>query len=128
MTATLQAMEQLGMRRLISLTGTGVRFPGDIITPIDKIMNVSIGLIDPARIRDGRNQVDVVRSSDVYRTFIRVLKLTNQPAGAFVLTRNGPAKTFVPIEEVAQAILQELTDKRFVHQAPIISPASHRSR
>ena len=63
--------------RLISLTGTGVRFPGDKITLIDRILNLSISIIDPKRIKDGKNHVTLLKNSDL-DWYVMAKNLLNQ--------------------------------------------------
>ncbi|MCW1907927.1 MAG: SDR family oxidoreductase [Candidatus Saccharibacteria bacterium] len=116
-----EVMEQAGVKRLVSLTGSGARQPDDIISLIDRVMNASIGLIDPKRIQDGVDYIKVLQSSALNWTVIRVLKLTNQKAGNFTLTEHGPAKTFISRASVAQAILQVLSDQSYIKQCPVLS-------
>ena len=117
----VDVMKALGVKRLISLTGTGVRFPGDKISLIDRFLNLSISIIDPARVKDGKNHVEVLKASDLDWTVIRVLKLQNVPPKPFTLREHGPTKWYVGRQEVAQAVLQVLEESSFVKQAPIIS-------
>jgi putative NADH-flavin reductase len=117
---TLEVMSELNMKRIISLTGTGVRFTGDKISLIDKILNYSINIIDPDRINDGKRHVELLKDSQSDWTVLRVLKLMNTPAKAFKLSLNGPSKIFVSRDEVAQAILEILRDDRYIQQAPIV--------
>lgn len=116
-------MKLQGIKRLVSLTGTGVRFAGDKITLIDRILNLSIGIIDPARIQDGKDHVEVLKGSELNWTVIRVLKLQNIPAKAFSLKAHGPTKVVVGREEVALAVLRVLNETSFIKEAPIISRA-----
>ncbi len=116
----ISVMESLGVQRLISLTGTGVRFPNDHISLLDKILNGTLGLVDPSRIQDGRSHVELIKSTDLDWTIIRVLKLRNGPAGPFRLRPHGPAKLLTARKEVAKAILRCLEDDKHVRQAPII--------
>lgn len=116
----VQVMTELGIRRIISLTGTGVRFTGDRITAVDKILNLGIRLIDPNRIRDGIEHVEVLKNSKLDWTVIRVLKLQNVTPTPFILNEHGPTKAWVGRKEVAQAVLQVLEQRSFVKKAPII--------
>ncbi|HEY4964184.1 MAG TPA: NAD(P)H-binding protein [Candidatus Saccharimonadales bacterium] len=116
----VDVMKALGVKRLISLTGTGVRFPGDKISLIDRFLNLNISIIDPARVKDGKNHVGVLKASDLDWTVIRVLKLQNVPPKPFTLREHGPTKWYVGRQEVAQAVLQVLEQRSFVKQAPII--------
>jgi putative NADH-flavin reductase len=116
----IDIMNTLGLKRLVSLTGTGVRFPGDKISLIDRFLNLSISIIDPARVKDGRNHVEVLKSSTLEWTVIRVLKLQNVSPKPFVLREHGPTKWYASRQEVAQAVLQVLEQHSFIKQAPII--------
>ena len=116
----VKVMRDLKINRLISLTGTGVRFPGDKITLIDRVLNLGIGIIDPDRVKDGIKHVDVLKNSDLEWTVIRVLKLQNVQPRPFNLMINGPTKPYVSRLEVALAVLQVIEQHSFVREAPII--------
>lgn len=119
--AVVVAMSATGQRRFVTVTGTGVRFPGDNITFLDRFLNLGIGVIDPARIKDGREHTKVLQSSTLAWTLIRVLKLQNTHSKPFALTLHGPTKLFVGRVEVAKAILQVIEQHAFIQESPIIS-------
>lgn len=117
----LDCMKSAGVTRIVSLTGTGVRFPGDKITLLDRFLNLGITIVDPNRVKDGIDHVRLLEHSDVDWTVIRVLKLQNVAEKPFTLRENGPTKPYVGREEVASAILQVLEQNSFVQKAPIIA-------
>lgn len=117
----VEEMKRVGMSRIVSLTGTGVRFNGDKITIMDKLLNVSISLIDPARVNDGKRHVEVLQQSGLDWTVVRVLKLQNIQPSKFVLTEHGPTKLYVGRKDVANAIIDVLENGDFIHKAPILS-------
>lgn len=119
----LQTMQDIDMRRVISLTGTGVRLTGDVVTSMDKILNFAVGVVDPKRIADGKQHALLLMHSQTDWTLLRVLKLQNTAPSPFILTPNGPTKTYVSRGDVAAAILQVLEQKSFIRQAPMLSPA-----
>ncbi|MES2631054.1 MAG: NAD(P)H-binding protein [Patescibacteria group bacterium] len=119
---TVKVMQKLGISRLVSLTGTGVRFPGDKITLTDRFLNIGVSVVDPNRVSDGRMHVEAIKKSGLDWTVIRVLKLQNVLPKPFSLQLNGPTKPFVGREEVALAVLEVLEQASFIQQAPIISP------
>lgn len=121
MRTLIKVMKKLQIKRIVSLTGTGVRFPGDKITLVDRILNLAVGIVDPARVADGRKHMQVLQQSGLDWTVIRVLKLQNVTPKPFKLIEHGPTKWYVGREEVAQAALQVLQQNSFVRQAPIIS-------
>jgi len=116
----VKVMNELGMKRFVSLTGTGVRFAGDKLTLLDRFSTVGIKLLDPERIQDGIDHAEVLKGSNLNWTIIRVLKLQNTTPRSFKLLENGPTKLYVSRVEVAQAILQVLEQKSFIKKAPII--------
>jgi uncharacterized protein YbjT (DUF2867 family) len=121
MRTVLSAMERRSIKRLISLTGTGVRINGDTPTLVDKLANTFIVRVDPDRIHDGIAHVKLLQSSAMDFTIVRVLKLTNGGAGAFSLSEHGPAKFTTSRREVANAILECLEDNRFIRKYPVVS-------
>ena len=117
----ITVLHDQNVHRIVSLTGTGVRFPGDTITMIDRVLNLAIGIIDPPRVTDGRLHVEALKKSGLDWTVIRVLKLQNTAPQPFTLREHGPTKLFVSREEVAKAAVQVLEENSFIRQAPIIS-------
>jgi putative NADH-flavin reductase len=120
MQAIVHVMQEQGLQRIVSLTGTGVRFPDDVITFADRILNAAISVIDPARVADGKKHVQVLQQSALEWTVIRVLKLQNVPPRPFTLRQHGPTKLYVSRLEVAQAVLQVLEQHGYIGQSPII--------
>ncbi len=119
----ISSMNELKIKRLVSLTGTGVRFPGDKISLIDKSLNLMVRTIMPDMIKDGVNTASIIKSSNLDWTIIRGLILTKGAAGPFALEANGPAKILVSRSEVALAALQVIDNKSFIKSAPIITRA-----
>ncbi len=107
--------------KIVSLTGTGVRVPGDKITIIDRILNFAVSKIDEPRVLDGIKHVELLQQSDHPWSVVRVLKLTNSRATNSTLSLHGPAKTFVSREEVARALIEVATTNLWDKKMPIIS-------
>ena len=116
----VDVMTELGIKRYVDVTGTGVRFAGDKITLIDRFLNLGVGIMDPSRVKDGIDHQEVLKSSDLDWTTIRVLKLQNVAEKPFTLKLHGPTKAFVGREEVAKAMLQVIDDGSFLREAPIV--------
>lgn len=121
---TLAAMKEHGIKRFVSLTGTGVRMPGDRPGLMDRIGNWVITQVDPERVRDGIAHAHVMMQSDRDWTLLRVLKLTNgKHSGAVELAANVPSELFTPRARVAAAIVQLLQTDDFIRQAPVVRGA-----
>lgn len=120
-THAANVMKRLGVRRIVSLTGTGVRFPGDKVTLLDRFLNFGLSIADPERLKDGRAHVKVLESSGLDWTVIRVLKLQNIAPKPYALKLHGPTKPVVGRQEVAGAIMEVLENSSFIKEAPIIA-------
>jgi hypothetical protein len=121
----ISAMEKSDRPKLITLTGTGVRCPGDKIPLYDWIGNYIINKIDPDRIQDGKNHVREIENSNLNWTVIRVLKLSsfNFLFGiekVYKLKPNGPAKFLVSRKTVAYKIIQIIESGKWNSKYPVL--------
>ncbi len=122
MKVLVAVMSEVGIKRLISLTGTGARFAGDTPSLIDRLLNIAVGLVDPARVSDGKTHAEVLKASSLDWTIVRVLKLgEGQHRGRVRLSATGPAELLTPRNRVAAAVLQLLDSNDYIRQAPIIA-------
>jgi putative NADH-flavin reductase len=121
----IDAMRATNLQRFITVTGTGVRNPGDRVTLTDRFLNFGIGIIDPARIKDGRDHVALLKDSSLEWTAIRVLKLQFENNRPYILTPHGPTLPYVSRKETARAMLQVARDNSFLKQLPMLSSAKH---
>lgn len=118
----LSSMQQKNVSRIISLTGTGVRMPGDKPNILDRLATVGIRIIDPARVHDGIEHAKLLQSSASEWTLLRVLKLSNQSYKGAVPKMNltGPAERLTPRDKVAAAMIEILQSGIYKKQSPII--------
>lgn len=119
--ALVSVMEELHIRRFVDVTGTGVRFPGDKITLVDRLLNFAVQIIDGDRVKDGKDHQEVLKSSSLEWTTIRILKLQNVTGRPYKLTLHGPTKWYVGRTEVAKAMLEVIENHSFIEQSPIVS-------
>ncbi|HCR55589.1 TPA: hypothetical protein DIV49_01320 [Candidatus Saccharibacteria bacterium] len=116
----IESMHQAGIRRLVSLTGTGVRWQGDKPSLLDIVLNKAVLLVDPARIRDGIAHATVIENSDLDWTIVRVLKLTNGKKRQAQPSDYGPASLFVSRATVAGAIVDVLEQGSYIRKLPVL--------
>ena len=114
-------MPKAGITKLVSLTGTGVRFDGDHITLGDRLIHVLLKIAMPKILKDGRAHAEVLKNSTLDWTIIRALVLTTGSQTAFTLKTHGPAKFLCPRENIAAGILQILKTTEWNQKAPIVS-------
>ena len=118
----VSAMKANHVKRIISLTGTGVRLPNDRPSIIDRVLNRAIYLIDPKRIEDGIKHAQVLQESALDWTVLRVLKLTDRSfgTGRYRLSEYGPAELLTSRKKVARIMLDLLDSKDFTNKMPIV--------
>lgn len=121
-----RAMEDEGVQRIISLTGTGVRIDGDMPSLADAALNGMAWMVAPGRMRDAVDHLEVLRASRLAWTVVRVLLLTSsaKPPAPSSLTDHGPAQLFTSRKQAAQTMTDLIQDKRHICKAPIISSVS----
>lgn len=122
-TNIIRAMKKSGIKRVLSLTGTGARVEGDRPSLIDRFLNAVIKVIDPNRIRDGLEHVQVLKESGLDFTIVRVLKLTSSTKESknYMLTDGGPAELQTSRKKVAKVLVDLINDTKYISKQPIIS-------
>ncbi len=119
----VKAMKENGVRRVLSLTGTGARVAGDTPSLIDMLLNFIVKLVDPDRINDGVKHVQVLKSSGLDFTIVRVLKLSksDESFNGYKLTDGGPAELQTSRKKVAQVLVDLVSDNTYINKFPVIS-------
>jgi len=119
----ITAMNDAGVKRLISMTGAGVPDPDDVFQGSGIILTKVLELLQHDRIADGRAHAEVIRSSDLDWTVVRCPKLTNGPVTNKYQTGYIKAGLFDTISraDVADFILRCLQKREYIHSAPIIT-------
>ncbi|MFT5436637.1 MAG: putative NADH-flavin reductase [Ulvibacter sp.] len=119
----VRAMKELGLRRVLSMTGTGARVVGDKPSLVDRFLNFGVNIVDPDRINDGVEHVKVLQESGVDWTIVRVLKLSKSDAEVkdYKLTDYGPAELLTSRKKVAKVLVDLLDDKNSYGKLPVIS-------
>lgn len=122
-TNIVNSMKKNGLKRLISLTGTGVRVEGDRPSLFDKLGNFAIKLIDRERIVDGIKHFEVIKDSNLDWTLVRVLKLSmsQDQSLEYRLTEHGPAENLTSRKKVANIILDLAESDEYIRKAPVVS-------
>ncbi|MEX2515057.1 MAG: NAD(P)H-binding protein [Candidatus Paceibacterota bacterium] len=119
----IAAMGDAGVKRLISMTGAGVRDPDDVFQGSGIILTKALELVQKDRIADGRAHAEVIRASDLDWTIVRCPKLTNGPWTGDYQTGYIKTGLFDTISraDVADFILRCLRKREYIHSAPIIT-------
>lgn len=118
-----KAMKELGVKRILSLTGTGARVEGDKPSLLDKFLNFGVQKVDPERINDGIEHLKVLRGSGLDFTVLRVLKLgdSQKEVSDYKLTDGGPAELLTSRKKVAKILIDLISDDRYFGKFPVVS-------
>ncbi len=119
----ISACRSHGIKRLISLTGSGVRDPGDKPGFLDKTLNLAIFILLRRIIQDGVEHARLIQESDLDWVIVRATRLTNGPkTGDYSvgLVRKG-VRYRVSRADVADFMLNQLEDDTYLRQMPYIS-------
>jgi nucleoside-diphosphate-sugar epimerase len=105
---------------VITLTGSGVRMPGDKVRAVDYLITYLLTRIDPQRMKDGAEHVALLQKSPLNFTVLRVFKLTGGALSTFSLSASGPVAYVTSRKTAAAAILRVLGSSEFIRQAPMV--------
>ncbi len=122
--ARLPAMQTHGVRRLVLLTGAGVRVDGDEPGVVDRVIRGAMRLLQPEILADGRAAVTAVAGSGLDWTVVRVPRLTDaEPQGSVRVAAHvgGDTGTTLGRSDLATLLLDEVEHGTWSGQAPVVS-------
>ena len=119
----VEAMNKRGIRRLIISAGAGVEDPDDEPKLFNKVMGFLIRTFSNNVYEDMVQTVEIVRTSGLDWTVVRVPMLTDDPAKGDLKTAYVGKGMGLRItrSDMAAFMLSQLEDDSFIGQAPAIS-------
>lgn len=120
----LPAMRAQGVRRLVLLTGAGVRVEGDGPTVADRAIRGVMRLLQPEILADGQAAVAAVTTSDLDWTVVRAPRLTDADAKGSIRTAahvGGGTGTTLGRSDLASFLIDEVEQGRWTRKAPVVS-------
>jgi putative NADH-flavin reductase len=126
MTNIIKAMNKLGVRRLISLSGAGVPDPLDQPKFIDKFIRFLFKLpIGGMRevLQDSLGHVELIKATDLDWTIVRGPRLTEDPPkGQYRVGYVGKDSGIkLGRADLADFILKQLNDNQYLRKLPVVS-------
>lgn len=119
----IAAMNKHGVRRLVSLTGAGVRDPKDEPKLVDRIIGWLLKLLQKELLEDAIEQARMVKESHLDWEIVRAPVLTEgEKKGEYRIGYVGKESgTTLSRADVADFMLKQTTDDTYLHQAPMVS-------
>lgn len=117
------AMNEHGVRRIVSLTGAGVRDPGDKPKPVDRVFSGLLKLLQRDVLEDAERHAEAIRASGLDWVIVRAPRLTDGPAtGEYRVGLVGQnSGTKISRADVAGFMLRGLTDDEYLGRMPMVS-------
>lgn len=122
------AMEEYGVRRLVSLTGAGVRAEGvraeeDEPKLVDKVFGFLLGTLQREVLEDAVGHVAVIRESGLEWVVVRGPRLTEgEKKGEYRVGLIGKnSGTSISRADLAGFMLDQVTDDAHLRQMPVVS-------
>lgn len=117
----IPAMQKLGVRRIITLTGSGAWAPSDDISLGNKVAHAVFNVVAKDIIRDAETHLKLLSDSGLDWTTIRAPIMKNGSKDSYSLNERIPgAVATINRKAVAKAIADQLTDTAFIAKAPHI--------
>jgi putative NADH-flavin reductase len=117
------AMKKHGVKRLVDLTGAGVRDPEDRPKLFDKLIVTALKLLSPRVLEDGKNHVAVIRDSGLDWTVVRGPMLQDGPrTGSYRVGFVGKdSGSKISRADVADFMLRETVERKYIGKLPMVS-------
>lgn len=122
-TNIVAAMDKHGVRRIVSMTGGGVRDPQDQPKLFDQIMKGLLTLMAGSLLRDSKANVNVIRASDLDWTIVRFPRLEDgEHTGVYRVGYVGKdSGSKLSRADGADFVLKELANGEYIHKMPMVS-------
>jgi putative NADH-flavin reductase len=119
----LAAINEHGVRRLVSLTGAGVRDPKDEPKLVDRVIGSLLELLQREPLEDSIGQARMIKESNLEWVIVRAPVLTEgEKKGEYRVGYVGKESgTRLSRADVADFMLKQTTDDAYLRQAPVVS-------
>lgn len=117
----IPAMEQHGVKRIISLTGAEARADGDELGIIHRAAHSALGIVAGKVLRDGERHIQLLEKSHLDWTVIRSPVMFSSASFSYRLSRDRPTSwAFIQRSAVARAMIDQLSNDEHVRRAVFI--------
>ncbi|HTB48568.1 MAG TPA: NAD(P)H-binding protein [Verrucomicrobiae bacterium] len=121
MNTIIPTMEEQGIRRIITVTGTGALWSGDKPSALDKLNHSLLKLVAPKVLLDGEEHIRLLAASKLDWTCVRSPVMTRDTSTKYRLRLKlpGPLAT-IPRSAVAQCLVDRLETRDYIRAAPVM--------
>lgn len=121
----VEAMRAAGVRRFVGISGAGVDMPGDAKTLPNRAVSALMQRFAGPAVGDKMAEARLWADSGLDWTLVRPPRLTDGPATGRVEhhAHRSPRKSSISRADLAAFVVEQLTDTRYVGQAPLVATA-----
>jgi putative NADH-flavin reductase len=118
----IPAMKDIGITRIVSLTGADARAEGDTISVLHWLGRQSLRMIAPKVLHDGEEHIRLLQESSLDWTVLRSPIMNERGVAAYKVANSRP-KPWQTINRraVAKAMVEQLEDNTSAQDCPYIS-------
>ena len=119
----VDAMQRHGVRRIVTLSGGGLPAPQDRPKLPDRLIRTAMKLLARDVLADAENHLAVLQASGLDWTVVRGPRLNEEPGtGTYRVGWVGvDGSTKISRDDLADFLLTQVDDSRYVHQLPFVS-------
>lgn len=119
----VDGMQRLGIKRIVTLSGGGLRDERDRPKAPDHVITFLLRTLAARVLDDAKGHLQVLRDSGLDWTVVRGPRLTERPgAGTYRVGWVGVGTgTQISRDDLADFIVTQIDDKSFVHALPFVS-------
>lgn len=119
---SIPAMENRGIKRIVSLTGHDARAKGDTLYPLHKLTHTMLKLVAPKILIDGEAHIRLLENSSLSWTVLRSPIMNEQGRQKYCLGSNRPeAWHTINRHAVARAMVDQISATNFIRSAPYLT-------
>jgi putative NADH-flavin reductase len=119
----VSAMAGARVQRLVALSGAGVDVPGDRKPAFDRMMSGVVRRFARHIVGAKQREFEIFSASELDWTALRPPLVTDGSARGYRLDLSLQPGARVTRADVAQALVDQLVDRRFIRAAPFVLPA-----
>lgn len=113
---------ELGVKRLVVLSGAAVDVPGDRKPMLDRLASAVVRRAAKHVVEAKQREFEVVSASELDWTALRPPLVSDGPARGYCLDLQLRPGARVTREDVAQALVDQVVDGTFLRRAPFVLP------
>ncbi len=119
---TVPVMQSAGIKRIVGLTGSAARVPGQVETLTEKATRLLLSAIAKPILTDGEKGLRILSESKLNWSVIRSPAMSNKKSAAYKLSNKSSAPwARISRDAVVAALVELIENGGFSEQAPFIS-------